>query len=164
MTSSRSLLTRALGAVGVALLATATAACSSPTATQEASPATSESASSESSAAESTPSESATPDASGEASGEAVFTYDDGGEQLVSLSYPGETGKTALELLLEHDREATVEGEGEMAFVTGIAGQAADSTSEFWALDVDGQFAEVGAGSLETQDGETITWTLTPFE
>ena len=159
MTSSRSLLTRALGAVGVALLATATAACSSPAATQEASPATSEST-----AAESTPSESATSDTGEQTLSEAVFTYDDGGEQLVSLSYPGETGKTALELLLEHDPEATVEGEGEMAFVTGIAGQAADSTSEFWALDVDGQFAEVGAGSLETQDGETITWTLTPFE
>lgn len=149
MTSSRSVLARALGALGVALLVSATAACSSPATTQETSPAVSESA---------------TSDAGEQTTSEAVFTYDDGGEQLLSLSYPGETGKTALELLLEHDPKATVEGEGETAFVTGIAGQAADSTSEFWALDVDGAFAEVGAGSLETQDGETITWTLTAFE
>ena len=47
---------------------------------------------------------------------------------------------------------------------SGIQGRAADPTSQFWSLDVDGEFAQVGAGSLETEDGQTITWTLTEFQ
>ena len=144
MISTRSSLVRALAALGlVAGIGAAATACSAPATTDG-----------------TTASASAT---AGAADGDAVLTYDDE-DQLLSMSYPGEDGRTALELLLEHDPSATVEGEGEMAFVTGIGGRAADPTSEFWSLDVDGQFAEVGAGSLETKDGETITWTLTAFE
>ncbi|ROR97691.1 uncharacterized protein DUF4430 [Salana multivorans] len=148
MISTRSSLVRALAALGlVAGIGAAATACSAPATTDG----TTASASSSASAT------------AGAADGDAVLTYDDE-DQLLSMSYPGEDGRTALELLLEHDPSATVEGEGEMAFVTGIGGRAADPTSEFWSLDVDGQFAEVGAGSLETKDGETITWTLTAFE
>jgi Domain of unknown function (DUF4430) len=80
-----------------------------------------------------------------------------------SLEYPGENGRTALELLLEADPSAVVEGEGEMAFVTSIQDRAADPESEFWALYVDGEQAQVGAGSLETEDGQTLTWKLETF-
>lgn len=79
------------------------------------------------------------------------------------LSYPGEEGRTALELLLEADPSAVVEGEGEMAFVTAIGGRAAGE-SEFWALYVDGEQAQVGAGSLVTEDGQTVTWKLEEVE
>lgn len=81
-----------------------------------------------------------------------------------TLSYPGRTGATALELLLEEDPSAEVTGEGENAFVTAIGGRAADdSKSEFWALSVDGEPAQVGAGTLETEDGQEITWTLETY-
>jgi hypothetical protein len=81
-----------------------------------------------------------------------------------TLSYAGRTGATALELLLEADPSAEVNGEGENAFVTAVGGRAADdSKSEFWALSVDGEPAQVGAGTLETEDGQEITWTLETY-
>jgi hypothetical protein len=81
-----------------------------------------------------------------------------------TLSYPGRTGGTALELLLEADPSAEVTGEGENAFVTAIGGRVADeSKNEFWALSVDGEPAQVGAGILETEDGQEITWAIETF-
>lgn len=81
-----------------------------------------------------------------------------------TLSYAGRTGATALELLLEADPSAEVTGEGENTFVTAIGGRAADdSKSEFWSLSVDGEPAQVGAGTLETEDGQEITWTLETY-
>jgi hypothetical protein len=81
-----------------------------------------------------------------------------------TLSYAGRTGATALELLLEADPSAEVTGEGENAFVTAIAGRAADdSKKEFWSLSVDGEPAQVGAGTLETEDGQEITWTIETY-
>lgn len=85
-------------------------------------------------------------------------------ENLTEFSYDGEDGRTALELLQEHDPDASVQGEGENAFVTAIRGREADQDSEFWALYVDGEQAQVGAGTLETKDGQTITWKLEEFE
>jgi hypothetical protein len=81
-----------------------------------------------------------------------------------TVSYAGRTGATALELLLEADPSAEVTGEGENAFVTAIAGRAADdSKKEFWSLSVDGEPAQVGAGTLETEDGQEITWTIETY-
>ncbi|WP_265521408.1 DUF4430 domain-containing protein [Oerskovia flava] len=79
------------------------------------------------------------------------------------LSYEGREGSTALELLLEADPSAEVSGEGENAFVTGIDGVSADPDGEFWALYVNGEMATVGAGSLDTEDGDEITWKLETF-
>lgn len=82
-----------------------------------------------------------------------------------SFNYEGEDGKTALELLLENDPDAQVEGEGEMAYVVGIDGRVADEdANEFWALYVDGEFAQLGAGALVTEDGQEIEWKLDTFE
>ena len=93
-------------------------------------------------------------------SAEASLSTDASGEGAESLSYGGRTGATALELLLEADPSAEVTGEGENAFVTAIGGRAADeSKSEFWSLAVDGELGQVGAGALETEDGQEITWT-----
>ncbi|MGI5187017.1 DUF4430 domain-containing protein [Promicromonospora sp. CA-289599] len=81
-----------------------------------------------------------------------------------TLSYAGRTGATALELLLAADPSAEVTGEGENAFVTGIGGRVADdSKKEFWSLSVDGEPAQVGAGTLETEDGQEITWTIETY-
>lgn len=80
------------------------------------------------------------------------------------FSYAGEDGETALDLLLENDPSAEATGDGEMAFVTGICGYTADeSANEFWALYVDGEQATEGAGALETEDGQEITWKLETF-
>ncbi|MFI9487953.1 DUF4430 domain-containing protein [Promicromonospora sp. NPDC052451] len=81
-----------------------------------------------------------------------------------TFSYPGRTGSTALELLLEADPSAELTGEGENAFVTAIGGRAADdSKKEFWSLSVDGVPAQVGAGTLQTEDGQEITWTIETY-
>jgi len=50
-----------------------------------------------------------------------------------------------------------------MAFVTGIGGVAADPAGEFWALYVNGEMAQVGAGSLVTETGDEITWKLETY-
>lgn len=98
-------------------------------------------------------------DATDEASDDESGDTDDAPE----LSYEGRAGTTALDLLLEADPSAQVTGEGENAFVTAIDGVAADPDSEFWALYVNGEMATVGAGSLETEDGDEITWKLETF-
>jgi len=84
-------------------------------------------------------------------------------EDAPELSYEGRAGATALDLLLEADPSAQVTGEGENAFVTAIDGVAADPDSEFWAMYVNDEMATVGAGSLETKDGDEITWKLETF-
>lgn len=98
-------------------------------------------------------------DATDEASDDESGASDDAPE----FSYEGRAGTTALDLLLEADPSAQVTGEGENAFVTAIDGVAADPDSEFWALYVNGEMATVGAGSLETEDGDEITWKLETF-
>ncbi|PJI93513.1 DUF4430 domain-containing protein [Luteimicrobium subarcticum] len=93
----------------------------------------------------------------------ATFTKDANGS-VTGVTYPGKDGMTALELLLAADPYAQVSGSKDQAFVTGIGGRTADdSKKEFWALSVDGKEAQVGAGALETKDGETITWKLTTY-
>jgi hypothetical protein len=94
-----------------------------------------------------------------DATDEASDDTDDAPE----FSYEGRAGTTALDLLLEADPSAQVTGEGENAFVTAVDGVAADPDSEFWALYVNGEMATVGAGSLETEDGDEITWKLETF-
>ncbi|KLN34467.1 hypothetical protein M768_15140 [Cellulosimicrobium cellulans F16] len=107
----------------------------------------------------SAPADDATDDVTDEASDDESGDTDDAPE----LSYEGRAGTTALDLLLEADPSAQVTGEGENAFVTAIDGVAADPDSEFWALYVNGEMATVGAGSLETEDGDEITWKLETF-
>jgi hypothetical protein len=88
---------------------------------------------------------------------------DDAADDAPAFNYDGRDGSTALDLLLEADPSAEVTGEGENAFVTAIDGVAADPDGEFWALYLNGEMATVGAGSLETKDGDEITWKLETF-
>jgi hypothetical protein len=104
----------------------------------------------------------ATPAASGSPAVSAEAT--EAAQEVTELSYAGETGSTALDLLLVHDPDAEVSGEGEMAYVTGIKGRTAADGQEFWALYVDGEMAQVGAGALETEDGQQIQWKLEKIE
>jgi hypothetical protein len=114
--------------------------------------------------ADDTVSSSASSDDASESADDATDAADDSADDAADdFSYEGVTGKTALELLLAADASATVQGEGEMAFVTGIGGVAADPSGEFWALYVNGEMAQVGAGSLVTETGDEITWKLEKF-
>lgn len=108
----------------------------------------------------SAPADDATDEASDDESGDAESGD---AEDAPELSYEGRAGATALDLLLEADPSAQVTGEGENAFVTAIDGVVADPDSEFWALYVNDEMATVGAGSLETKDGDEITWKLETF-
>lgn len=76
-----------------------------------------------------------------------------------SVTYQGETGKTALEIL-ESETTVGVEESAFGKFVTSIDGVSADSGSEFWAFYVNGELASEGAGTYQTSDGELIEWRL----
>lgn len=80
-----------------------------------------------------------------------------------SITYPGEEGKTALELLQTY-ADVEMQGEGEMAFVTSINGIEAESNVNFWSFLVNGEMAAVGAGTYETKSTDTITWELTDID
>jgi hypothetical protein len=106
------------------------------------------------------------PEASPEASTEVESDGADeaSAEEVTEFSYEGEDGETALDLLLANDPAAEVSGEGDMAFVTAIQGHAAEDGAEFWALYVDDEMAQVGAGALETEDGQLVEWKLEEIE
>lgn len=80
------------------------------------------------------------------------------------FAYDGEDGRTVLALLQERADEIGVVGVGAQAFVTSINGvEAHRSKNEFWALYVDGEAAQTGAGSLVTETGQKIEWRLETF-
>jgi hypothetical protein len=80
-----------------------------------------------------------------------------------TLSYDGQSGKTALELLTI-GTEVGTSGSGENTYVTSINGIEADlSNSQFWAFYINGESASVGAGSYTTLDSDVISWELTTF-
>jgi len=78
------------------------------------------------------------------------------------LTYKGQDGKTALELL---EQSATIvkSGEGEMAYITSINNLAANPSNEYWSFNVNGTPASVGAGSYVTKSTDTITWKISTF-
>lgn len=89
-------------------------------------------------------------------------TQDEGFAEVEGdVSYDGQAGRTALELL-EEEAEVEMQGEGEMAFVTSIDGVAAGE-NQFWAFYVNGESAPVGAGSYVTEEGDRIAWRLESF-
>lgn len=78
------------------------------------------------------------------------------------FSYPGQEGRTALELLKENYAVETENFSfGEM--VTTIDGIAADQ-SHFWAFYVNGEMAVVGAGEYQSDGSETFEWRLKEIE
>jgi len=82
----------------------------------------------------------------------------DGQTQVSEISYQGQEGKTAMELLkASHQVEATPFDFGDM--VTSIDGVKPDS-SQFWAFYVNGQASMVGADAYQTKNGDQITWKL----
>ena len=83
-------------------------------------------------------------------------------ERVTTLTYQGQEGKTALELL-ESTAQTVKSGEGENAYITSINGVAADSTKEYWAFSINGEASMVGVGSYITKSSDVIKWDLTAF-
>ena len=80
-------------------------------------------------------------------------------EQTASISYRGIEGRTALELLKTKYNVETQEFTGLGEFVTAIDGVASNS-SNFWAFYINGEQAQVGAGSYITKSTDLIEWRL----
>jgi hypothetical protein len=81
---------------------------------------------------------------------------------IQQLTYKGKNGTTAL-ALLQQAAKIKMSGTGEMAYVTSINGVAANPKNQYWQLNVNGESATVGAGSLITKSSDTITWKLSSF-
>lgn len=74
------------------------------------------------------------------------------------ITYQGEDGKTALELLKAREDVQTETSEfGEL--VTTINGQDGGG-EKYWIFYVGGEMSSVGAGDYTTKTGETIEWKL----
>lgn len=82
-------------------------------------------------------------------------------QQSTDISYQGQEGRTALELLKEKHKVETKSFDfGEM--VVGIDGRVA-TDNEFWAFYINGNPAQVGAGDYQTKDSDSITWKLETY-
>lgn len=81
--------------------------------------------------------------------------------QSNEVSYRGQDGKTALELLkASHDTKTNSSQAGEM--VTSIDG-ISQTEKEFWMYDVNGTQPSVGADQYQTKSNDTIHWQLKSF-
>ena len=77
-----------------------------------------------------------------------------------TVAYAGIADETALETLkslTEVETESTSFGE----MVVGIHGLEADASSEYWSFYINGEAAQVGAGTYEAVEGDTFEWQLT---
>ncbi|RJO59041.1 DUF4430 domain-containing protein [Candidatus Parcubacteria bacterium] len=79
-----------------------------------------------------------------------------------SVSYVGEAGKTALELLKSKFQGVTTKTSGQGEYVTGINGREAGE-KEYWGFYVNGKSAPVGAGQYQTKTDDQIEWKLITF-
>lgn len=75
-----------------------------------------------------------------------------------SVSYPGQAGKNALELL-QADHQVDV---SEAGFVNAIDGQS-PGESEFWAFYINCEAAQVGARDYQTQSSDLVYWLVEGF-
>jgi hypothetical protein len=75
------------------------------------------------------------------------------------VSYEGVTGMTALEIL-KNLTNVTTEDSSFGEFVTSINGLEAINNKEYWSFFVNGEYANEGAGTYKTTDGENLEWRL----
>jgi len=78
--------------------------------------------------------------------------------QLTQISYQGQTGKNALDLLKQHAKVQTKHYSfGDL--VTSINGVAGNGP-KYWTFYVDGKMASVGASSYTAKNSDNIMWRL----
>lgn len=77
------------------------------------------------------------------------------------FSYPGHTGRSALQLLKE---KAQVVEEDSTGMVSNINGRKANKDAhEYWAFYIDGKQAMIGASEYQTKNGEKIEWRIEKY-
>lgn len=80
-------------------------------------------------------------------------------QNISTISYEGEDGKSSLEILKSKYPTETKEYPGVGEFVQSINGVTADST-QFWAFYLNGASSNVGAGQYITKSTDKIEWRL----
>lgn len=80
-------------------------------------------------------------------------------QALGYVKYQGEEGKTALDLLKQNAQVETKTSAGLGEYVVSINGNDGGG-SKYWLYYVNGQPADVGAGSYTTKSTDTIEWKL----
>ena len=80
----------------------------------------------------------------------------------LTYSYPGQDGKTAMELLKAKFTGITTTKSGNAEFVKGINGLEAGA-KQYWGFYVNGKAASVGASDYQTKATDTIEWKLISY-
>jgi hypothetical protein len=73
------------------------------------------------------------------------------------VTYKGQNGKTALELL-KLNADVVTKDSAYGPYVDSINGKAGGIEGKYWAFYVNGQMAQVGANDYATKDGDKIEW------
>ena len=73
------------------------------------------------------------------------------------VSYKGESGKNALELL-KTQAVVVTQDSAYGPFVDSINGVQGGTNGKYWAFYVNGKQSNVGANDYVTQDGDTLEW------
>jgi len=77
-----------------------------------------------------------------------------------TVSYHGEAGKTALELLQQHAAVQTTTDQALGEFVSSINGVTAGTSGTYWVYYVNGTPMSTNPGRYVTSSTETIEWKL----
>jgi len=87
-----------------------------------------------------------------------VATVTNTQHQLTQLSYHGQRGTDALQLLKQHARVQTKHYSfGDMVVaINGVQGNG----PKYWTFYINGHEASVGAGAYESKDTDTLSWKL----
>jgi hypothetical protein len=79
----------------------------------------------------------------------------------LTYTYTKATSTTTALFVLDKTVENQKKGEGKNTFITSINGRIADdSKHEFWKLVVNGQDAQIGAGSYIVHPNDKILWKI----
>lgn len=74
------------------------------------------------------------------------------------ITYRATPGITSLEQLRQEARDVVVTESEYGELVDSIEGHKGGTDGKYWSFYVNGQMAEVGAGSYIQKEGDTVTW------
>jgi hypothetical protein len=81
-------------------------------------------------------------------------------QQTTTVTYQGEDGKSALELLRSHASVETTTDPSFGEYVTSINGVTSGTGGKYWLIFVNGQAATRGAAELTPTATDTVEWRL----
>lgn len=81
-------------------------------------------------------------------------------EQSTTVSYQGEDGKNALELLKANATVETTTDPSLGEYVTAINGVKSGTDGKYWIYRINGAPGSVGAGEYQTSASDTIEWKM----